>query len=170
MVDEVSERLARILDRTGDYRILRRVPAPAPSHASNADRTAAGLVTGIVLDTETTGLGSDDEVIELGMAAFAYEPTLLRVDHVIDTFSALRQPSRPIPPDVRRLTGITDADVAGRAIDPAAVARCIGGAQMARRRAAATCCRCGALGRLRLDRSGWPTTRCDAHVVRGRPW
>lgn len=62
-MDEVHEKLARILDRTGDYRILRRVPPPTSSAMTDADRAAAGLAVGIVLDTETTGLGVDDEVI-----------------------------------------------------------------------------------------------------------
>ncbi len=41
--------------------------------------------------------------------------------------------------------------------------------EVARRRAAATCYRCGAPGRLRLDRAGWPATRCDAHAFGTRP-
>ena len=100
-MDEVNKRLARILDRTGDYRILRRVPPPTPSAMTDADRAPAGLAIEIVLDTEATGLAVDDEVIELGMVRFAYEPTFLRVERATDAFSALRQPSRPIPPDVR---------------------------------------------------------------------
>ena len=116
-MDEVSEMLARILDRTGDYRILRRVPPSKPSTMTDADRAAAGLAVGIVLDTETTGLGPEDEVIELGMAAVAYDPTVARIDHVVRTFGALRQPSRPIPADVSRLTGISDRDVVGQSID-----------------------------------------------------
>ncbi len=120
-MDEVSEMLARILDRTGDYRILRRVPPSKPSTMTDAERTAAGLAVGIVLDTETTGLGPEDEVIELGMAAVAYDPSVARIDHVVRTFGALRQPSRPIPADVSRLTGISDRDVAGQTIDDAEV-------------------------------------------------
>lgn len=126
-MEEVSEKLARILDRTGAYRVLRHVPPPRPTAMTDADRAAAGLATAIVLDTETTGLGPEDEVIELGMARFAYEPTFLRVHHLIDTFSAFREPTRPIPHEVRRLTGITDADVTGRRIDPAAVAAFVAG-------------------------------------------
>ncbi len=129
-MEDVNERLARILDGTGDFRILRRVPTPPSSTMSDADRAAAGLATGIVLDTETIGLGPEDEVIELGMVRFAFEPTILRIDHVVDSFSAFREPTRPIPPDVRRLTGITDADVAGRAIDPDAVAAFAGTASV----------------------------------------
>lgn len=118
---DVNERLAQILDRTGDFRILRRVRPPEFTEMSDADRRRAGLSTGIVLDTETTGLGPRDEPIELGMASFAYDPVTLEVDHVVAAFCALRQPSRPIPPKVTRLTGISDRDVRGQAIDPVAV-------------------------------------------------
>ena len=123
MVDEVSEKLARILDRTGDYRILRRVPPPTRSTMTDADRAAAGLAVGVVLDTETTGLGVGDEIIELGMLRFAFDPNTLTIAHVVSGFSALRQPHRPIPPDVVRLTGIGEKDVVGHSIDDEAV-RC----------------------------------------------
>ena len=120
-VDVANERLAQILDRTGDFRILRRVRPPEPSTMTDAERTAAGLAVGVVLDTETTGLEVEDEVVELGMVRFAFDPVFARVDHVIGVFSGLREPTRPIPPAVSRLTGIADRDVAGRRIDAAAV-------------------------------------------------
>ena len=127
---EVSETLARILDRTGQYRILRRVPPAIPSAMSDEDRRSAGLAVGIVLDTETTGLGPEDEVIELGMVAFAYDPARLRIDHLVGTFSALQQPVREIPPTVTRLTGISARDVAGHAIDGREVAAFVDGASL----------------------------------------
>ncbi len=127
-MDAVNERLAQILDRTGHFRILRRVPETIASPLTAAERTERGLATAIVLDTETTGLGPDDEVIELAMAAIAFDPVFARIDRVTDVFTAFRQPSRPIPHDVVRLTGITDADVAGHAIDAEAVAAFVAGA------------------------------------------
>ncbi len=120
-MDGVNERLAQILDRTGHFRILRRVPAPQISTLTDADRAEMGLATAIILDTETTGLTAEDEIIELAMVRVAFDPVFARIDHVVDAFSALRQPTRPIPHAVMRLTGITDADVAGHAIDADAV-------------------------------------------------
>ena len=127
MLDEVNEKLVRILDRTGLYRILRRVPDLPLSPMSDDDRASAGLATAIVLDTETTGLGPDDEVIELAMARVAFDPVYARIDHVIDTFGALREPHKAIPPEVVRLTGITDRDVAGQTIDRAEVEEFVSG-------------------------------------------
>jgi DNA polymerase III subunit epsilon len=106
------ERLALLLEDSGQYRILRRLhPIPAPP-------TAGGMPKrGIYLDVETTGLDAEnDEIVELAMLAFDYSMDG-RSCAVGESYEALRDPGRPIPPDVTALTGIDDAMVAGRAID-----------------------------------------------------
>jgi len=50
------------------------------------------------------------------MVAFTYDDEGV-IGDVISTFSALRQPYHPIPAEITRLTGITDAMVAGKTID-----------------------------------------------------
>ena len=88
----------------------------------------ASTLVGVVLDTETTGLVLDRaEVIELAMLKFAYTPDG-EVLRVIGKFDELRQPTRPIPPEIAALTGITNEMVAGRSIDAAAVAAFIANA------------------------------------------
>jgi DNA polymerase-3 subunit epsilon len=109
--------MAEALGRSSDYRVLRRL-VPRVSYTP-----AIGQETksGILLDTETTGLDhARDEVIELGMVKFAYTRDG-RIAGVRDTFSAFNEPSVPIPPDITALTGITDDMVAGQRIDEAAV-------------------------------------------------
>lgn len=77
--------------------------------------------TGILLDTETTGLDhAKDEIIELGMVKFDYTPEG-RIVGVRDTFSAFNEPSAPITAEVTALTGITNEAVAGQKFDDAAV-------------------------------------------------
>ncbi|MCP1775133.1 DNA polymerase III alpha subunit (gram-positive type) [Bradyrhizobium japonicum] len=77
--------------------------------------------TGILLDTETTGLEhAKDELIELGMVKFDYTPDG-RIVGVRDTFSAFNEPSAPISAEVTALTGITDEMVAGHRFDDAAI-------------------------------------------------
>lgn len=61
----------------------------------------------IVLDTETTGLQVyAAELIEIAAAR-------VHKGKITDTFQTFVAPSRPIPPAITELTGITNADVAG---------------------------------------------------------
>ena len=112
MADE-DEEIARALEATGNFRVLRRI---RPTLSFREPPASERTFVGVVLDVETTGLDTANaEVIELGMIKFEYgrDGTVFRV---IGTFSQLRQPSAPIPPEITRLTGISDADVQGRSI------------------------------------------------------
>ena len=109
--------MAEALSRSTDYRVLRRL-VPRTTFTSSVGESAK---TGILLDTETTGLDPrKDEVIELGMVKFDYLPDG-RVVGVRGIFSSFNEPSVPIPTEVTALTGITDEMVAGQRIDEAAV-------------------------------------------------
>lgn len=109
--------MAEALSRSAEYRVLRRlVPRPAAPPGIGQD-----CKTGILLDTETTGLDhAKHEIIELGMVKFDYTPDG-RIVGVRDTFSAFNEPSAPISADVTALTGITNEMVAGHKFDDAAV-------------------------------------------------
>ncbi len=113
-----DEALAQRLERTGRYRILRKLE-PRPIRGNYAVNPNERV--GIILDTETTGLDHRrDEIIELGMVAFTYDDGGIR--EVINAFSQLQEPSVPISAEITRITGITDDMVAGRSIDLSAVA------------------------------------------------
>jgi DNA polymerase III subunit epsilon len=121
-----EEASARRLEETGRYRVLRKLsPRPiVPRALSPYPRI------GVLTDTETTGLDHNKcEIIELGMVAFTYDDDG-RIGDVIGVFSALRQPYCPIPPEITRLTGITDEMVAGRTISLDAVEAFIGPADL----------------------------------------
>ena len=92
-------RWVRSLEKTGRYRILRKL-TPRPI----VQRTVSRLPRiGVLVDVETTGLDySKDEVIEIGMVAFTYDDDG-RIGDVVGLFSALRQPSSPIPPEITKL-------------------------------------------------------------------
>jgi DNA polymerase-3 subunit epsilon len=111
--------MAALLERSDQYRILRRLGPPPRFEASCADpsvRVAA------FVDVETTGLDPvTDRIIELAIMSFAYSPEG-RILGVCDSFEAFQDPDRTIPSEVTSLTGITDEMVAGKRIDPACIA------------------------------------------------
>ena len=85
----------------------------------------------IFLDTETTGLSSqDDQVIELGMIAFEFDPVLGTVHSVREVFDELEDPGRPIPPETTQVHHITDDMVCGKRIDDAVVEKFIANASV----------------------------------------
>jgi DNA polymerase-3 subunit epsilon len=116
-VQEPLDSIASVLESTGDYRVLRRIGPFTPCPDQPNEPTFIGLI----LDTETTGTDfTHDEVIELGIIKFEYGASG-RIYRVLETFNQLHQPKKPIPEAITRLTGITDADVAGQCIDDVAV-------------------------------------------------
>lgn len=115
------EAMAKALEATGNYRILSRLPKQPALAAFDGSETRQA----IVLDLETTGLDpATDEIIEIGIVPFTYALDG-RLFAMGEPFSALREPSRPIPTEVAELTGITDAMVKGHAIDPAEIERIV---------------------------------------------
>ena len=74
-----------------------------PSHRRQAIQWAQNLLARnfYVLDTETTGLGERDEIIQIGIVDAGGNAVL---DQLI-------RPSIPIPPGAARVHGITDDDV-----------------------------------------------------------
>jgi DNA polymerase-3 subunit epsilon len=112
-----DESLARQLEATGNYKILRRLvprtPTPAPAGYTGK--------VGIILDFETTGLDpAKDEIIEVAMVKFRYSETD-EITGISGVFQSYNEPSVPIPALVTELTGITNDMVAGHRIDIAAL-------------------------------------------------
>jgi len=113
------EQMAQALDQHPDYKVLRRL---VPRHEFNPSKPGQMLQRGVVLDTETTGLNVDaDQVIELGMIVFEFDPVLGTVHRVVDVFDELEDPLRPIPPETTAVHHITDEMVRGKTIDDAKV-------------------------------------------------
>ncbi|MGE5673405.1 MAG: exonuclease domain-containing protein, partial [Mycobacterium leprae] len=72
---------------------------------------------GCILDTETTGLGSTDEAIELALLLFAYQRSTGTVLGVVDEYAGLREPTVPIQPGAEAVHGISAAEVRGQQLD-----------------------------------------------------
>lgn len=70
-----------------------------------------------ILDTETTGLGHDDEPISV--AALLVEVSQKYCDHIreIDRYVGFREPSVPISPNASQIHGLTIEKLAGKSFD-----------------------------------------------------
>ena len=90
--------------------------------AANADKVRIG----VVIDTETTGLNrKSDKVIEIGLRQFRFNRASGELLAVGAAYSALQDPGTPLSDDIKRLTGLTDAELQGKSIDWAAVGRAL---------------------------------------------
>lgn len=111
--DETLERIARTLDESNDYRVLRRLVPRAAINPPDGTATHVGLF----VDVETTGLdSSNDEVIELAMVPFTFGMNG-RIFKVGRPFQQFSEPAIPLPLEVQRLTGISPAQLTGQRIN-----------------------------------------------------
>jgi DNA polymerase-3 subunit epsilon len=98
-----------------DVRILRRV-------ASLEDFPLAEYAVGnvrrvVITDVETTGTDPlNDEIIDVAVVVIEVD-SRGEIVSIVSAGEALRDPGVPILPAISQITGLTDADVAGKAID-----------------------------------------------------
>lgn len=122
------EPLAGLLEASGSYKVLRRLVAAAVVDRKPRSEERVALL----LDLETTGLDTAvDEVIEIGMVKATYDVRSGVIGDVIGTFGCLREPTREIPPEVTRITGIDHGMVAGKRIDNDELESFVEGADLA---------------------------------------
>ncbi len=70
----------------------------------------------VLLDTETTGLTADDEMIEIGIAAFQCT-TEGQFTKYYKTKNWLNEPTRPMHPEAELVTGLSAAQLKGERFD-----------------------------------------------------
>lgn len=115
---DVLDAVAR-LEAHPDYRVLRRLEVASDFGV----RPAGPLAAAVVIDTETTGMSREnDQIIELALVRFEYATETGEIARIADVYSGLEDPGRPIPPESTAIHGITDAMVAGKALDEARIA------------------------------------------------
>ena len=119
-----AESAAAQMEATGDYKVLRRLTPPQPYACTISNFKQAAF-----LDVETTGLGDDDEIIELAIVPFQYslDGEICGIGEVFDQFN---EPTRPISEEISRLTGITPDMVKGHAIDKGKVRSILSGTDL----------------------------------------
>lgn len=125
---QAAEALAQQLEQHPDYRVLRRLQ-PQLQWPPGDDQTAPLQV--LVLDTETTGLdAAKDRIIELALLRFAWNPATGLPQGSVQVFDELEDPGFPIPEVAQKITGITDAQVAGKRLDEARIAELVQGVDL----------------------------------------
>jgi hypothetical protein len=112
------EHMARSLVESGDYRVTSRLEPQAEYHRpDNIPKLVAAVV-----DVETTGINPDhDKIIELGICLFEYDRQNGRIYKVLGTWEWFEDPGFSIPPEITKITGITDEMVTGHRIDERAL-------------------------------------------------
>lgn len=115
MLNVPVEQLIGALEGDGAFRVLRRV-AVEEGDVAGTDETLPTSV-GAALDVETTGLAVEaDRIIELSIRRFRFD-TIGRITKLDRPYSWLEDPGRSLEPEIVRLTGLTDQQLAGSAID-----------------------------------------------------
>ena len=116
-----AEDMARRLEASGRYRILRKL-----SHPDVVSSPRPGFPRrGVIIDTETTGLNyRTDKLIEIGAVAFTFDEDA-NLGDITGVYSGLQDPGIPIPALITKLTGINDAMVAGQSLDLLALAKVV---------------------------------------------
>lgn len=123
---DALEAAASLLESSDDYRVLRRLRPVDEFEAP----PVGPLERAIALDVETTGTDfANEDLIELGLVAFDYDPATGRIVRIAGVYDSLEDPGRPIPPETTAIHGITDSMVAGHCLDEEAVRRFIDGAK-----------------------------------------
>ncbi len=113
-----TERAAALLEAHPDYRVLRSLP---PLDLLPLPQGEGRLRTAAVLDTETTSLDpATGAIIELAICSITFDARgrIVAIGAVHDW---LEDPGYPLPREIALLTGLNDADLAGRRIDDVAV-------------------------------------------------
>ncbi|MFO1257268.1 MAG: 3'-5' exonuclease [Gammaproteobacteria bacterium] len=98
-----------------NYKILRRLPESLERQASI--QPIGRVFSAVIVDLETIGLNPKlDPIIEIGLLKFSFtnEEGIIEIT---DSYNELNDPDRSIPEEITEITGITNEDVEGKAID-----------------------------------------------------
>lgn len=109
-------------DASGDVRVLRRLDIREGFTGEGVDEGARVCA---VVDTETTGLDPEDDVIiQMAMRRFRFDAdgVITRIDACHAWFE---DPGKPIPEQITRMTGIRDIDVEGKSFPETEIVRAL---------------------------------------------
>lgn len=99
-----------------EYKIIRKLKIPKRFN----EHSPPSLQRGLVVDVETTGFNQlTDEVIQLAMLAFDYDPDTGKIYevHLNQAYSEFNEPMQDIPHKVTQITGITKDMTLGHSLN-----------------------------------------------------
>ncbi len=126
MIDPQMTSSMEVLEATGQYKVLARVPESLTQNATVNGR----LFKAAIIDLETTGLDpKSDEIIEAGtlIVSFTNEDGFIALEFADNQ---LQQPNTPISEEITRITGITNEEVEGKSIDWQSIANELNGVDL----------------------------------------
>jgi DNA polymerase-3 subunit epsilon len=104
------------LHSSGEYMVLRKINLDRDNRITHTSQS--GTSVGLCLDTETTGLSQqEDVIIELGIVAFEYVPQSGEIIRIINRYNGFEDPGRPLLKEITDITGITDEMLKGERFD-----------------------------------------------------
>ena len=118
MTTKEPEELIKMLELSGDYRVIKhfskvyQYPLPETEQDYRENK-----LTGIFIDTETTGLDyKKDKIIEIALIPFEYSEDG-RIFTVGEGYNAFQDPGFRLDEQITSLTGITNEMLKGQVID-----------------------------------------------------
>ena len=106
--------LVNQLNESGEYRVLKKLDL---SQTYNEDDGSDKKIA-IFLDTETTGTNvEEDQIIELGMVSFEYNPNSGKIFRILSEFNELEEPSVEIAEEASKVHGISMEMLTGKKIN-----------------------------------------------------
>lgn len=113
---EIHQQYIAELERDDRHRVLHRFD-PVDDYGGLDEYAPAAIKTGAFVDVETTGLTVHDKVIELSVVSFQFEQTTGRVLGPVGVDTYREDPGVPLAAEITEITGLTDADLKGHAIN-----------------------------------------------------
>jgi len=113
-----TESAAALLEAHPDYRVLRSLP---PLDLLPLPVPEGRLRTAAIIDTETTSLDpATGSIIELAICQVTFDGRG-RIVAIGPEYDWLEDPGHPLPPEIVKLTGLCDQELAGQRVDDAKV-------------------------------------------------
>ncbi len=102
------------LEKSGNYRVIKKLE---PKNVYNEDDGSDKKIA-IFLDVESTGNDAErDEIIEIAMVKFEYNPQSGKIFRILEKFAELEEPKGEISEKITEITRITPEMVKGRKIN-----------------------------------------------------